>query len=197
MPVTAPVDLFNGKDLSGWSYIIGDAPSDITKVCSVKEGVLVCVGSPNGYLQVGGVRENYLLHFEWRWPTTNPKNNGGGLINMTAGALQENLWPICFQAQLKTQSAGDYIVMSSATSAEAGPGKTLVKQKAVSEKPVGEWNAADVVVRGDTITYIVNGVEQNKLTKCVPSFGKIGFQVEGYAYEMRNVKLLPLPSATP
>jgi hypothetical protein len=31
----------------------------------------------------------------------------------------------------------------------------------------------------------------------VPSSGKIGFQLEGYPYEMRNIKLSPLAAATP
>ena len=119
-------------------------------------------------------------HFEWRWTTSNPKNNSGGLINITDGALQQNLWPISFQAQTKTTFAGDIISMSTAACAEAPAGKTANKQKDPSEKAIGEWNAADVIVRGDTIAYSVNGVPQNQVTKCVPSFGKIGFQLEGY-----------------
>ena len=197
VPVTAPVDVFNGKDMTGWSYIIDGKLEDITKVCTVKDGVMVCTGTPNGYIVLAEPRANYQLHFEWRWPTSNPKNNGGALINISDGPLQEALWPVCFQAQLKTLSAGDFLMMSTAACAEGAAGKTTVKQKASSEKPVGEWNAADIVVRGDTITYTVNGVLQNTATKCVPSSGKIGFQIEGYPYEMRNLKLTPLPAATP
>lgn len=195
VPVTAPLDLFNGKDLTGWSYVASGKPADIARVCSVKDDVLVCTGSPQGYLLLGDVRANYVLHFEWRWTTSNPKNNSGGLLNITDGPLQQNLWPISFQAQTKTTFAGDIISMSSAACAEAPAGKTANKQKDPSEKAIGDWNAADVVVRGDTIEYTVNGVLQNKVTKCVPSFGKIGFQLEGYPYEMRNIKLSPLPAA--
>jgi hypothetical protein len=197
VPVTAPVDLFNGKDLSGWSYIVGGQPGDIATVCSVKDGVLVCAGTPSGYLVAADARENYQLHFEWRWTSTNPKTNSGGLLNISDGPLQQNLWPVCFQAQTKNQSAGDFIAMSTAACAEAPSGKTAIKKQPPSEKPIGEWNAADVVVRGDTIEYTVNGVPQNKVTKCVPSSGKIGFQLEGYPYEMRNIKLSPLAAATP
>jgi hypothetical protein len=197
VPVTMPLDLFNGKDLTGWSYVASGKPADIARVCSVKDGVLVCTGSPQGYLLLNDVRANYVLHFEWRWTTANPKNNSGGLLNITDGPLQQNLWPISFQAQTKTTFAGDIILMSTAACAEAPAGKTANKQKDPSEKAIGEWNTADVVVRGDAIEYTVNGVLQNKVTKCVPSFGKIGFQLEGYPYEMRNIKLSPLPAAAP
>ncbi len=197
VPVTAPLDLFNGKDLTGWSYVASGKPADVNRVCSVKDGVLVCTGSPQGYLLLNDVRADYVLHFEWRWTTSNPKNNSGGLMNITDGPLQQGIWPVCFQAQTKTTFAGDIISMSSAACAEAPAGKTANKQKDPSEKAIGEWNAADVVVHGDTIEYTVNGVLQNKVTKCVPSFGKIGFQLEGYPYEMRNIKLSPLPAAAP
>jgi hypothetical protein len=192
VPVTAPIDLFNGKDLTGWSYIAAGKVDDIAKVCSVKDGVMSCPSKLQGYLVLPEIRANYQLHFEWRWTSDNAKNNSGALLNITDGPLQQNQWPISIQAQTKTTFAGDFISMSTASCAEAAAGKTANKQKAPSEKPSGEWNSADIVVRGDTIEYTVNGVLQNKITKCAPSFGKIGFQLEGYAYEMRNIKLAPL-----
>jgi hypothetical protein len=35
----------------------------------------------------------------------------------------------------------------------------------------------------------VNGVLQNKATKVEPSGGKVGFQLEGTPYELRNVTI--------
>ncbi len=197
IPVTAPIDLFNGKDLTGWSFIAGGKPTDVAISCSVKDGVIACKGNPQGYLLLAGVRKDYQLHFEWRWTSANPKNNSGALINIVDGPLQQGLWPVCFQAQTKTLVAGDIFSMSTAACAEAAAGKMVTKQKDTSEKPVGEWNVGDVVVRGDTIAYTVNGVLQNTVTKCVPAAGKIGFQLEGYAFEMRNVKIAPLDVEKP
>jgi hypothetical protein len=57
---------------------------------------------------------------------------------------------------------------------------------------VGEWNSCDVTCRGDTIEVTINGVPQNKVTKCVPTAGKVGFQLEGTPFELRNVKIEPL-----
>jgi hypothetical protein len=137
VPVTAPVDLFNGKDLSGWSYIVGGQPGDIATVCSVKDGVLVCAGTPSGYLVAADARENYQLHFEWRWTSTNPKTNSGGLLNISDGPLQQNLWPVCFQAQTKNQSAGDFIAMSTKLPPAKRPSKSSrpAKNRSVNGMP--------------------------------------------------------------
>ncbi len=198
VPVTAPLDLFNGKDLSGWSFFTDGQPADVSTVCQVKDGILVVIGKPIGYLRLDHIRENYQLHFEWRWTNSDPKTNSGALLHISPGALQmPGSWPVSFQYQTKNTRAGDIISMSTAACAEAPAGKTASRQKDSSEKPVGEWNAGDIIVRGDTLTCIVNGVTQNKVTQCEPHSGYIGFQLEGYSYEMRNIKLSPLPAAAP
>jgi hypothetical protein len=198
VPVTAPVDLFNGKDLTGWSYFTNGQPADVASVCQVKDGVMVVIGSPIGYLQADHLRENYQLHFEWRWTNKDPKTNSGALLHISPGPLQQpGSWPVCFQFQTKNTRAGDIISMSTAACAEAPAGRTANRQKDASEKPFGEWNVGDIIVSGDTIECSVNGVTQNKVTKCEPHMGYIGFQLEGYSYEMRNIKLTPLPAKAP
>ncbi len=195
VPVTAPVDLFNGKDFTGWSYFVSGKPTDIAVALQIKDGGIIALSNkPSGYVVVDPVRENYQLHVEWRWTTTTPSSstNGGVLLHIVPGALQQNIWPVSFQFQTKVTHAGDIISMSTAKDAEQAAAATATRQKDSSEKTPGEWNSADIIVRGDTIECTVNGVPQNKVTKCVPSAGKIGFQLEGYAYELRNVKLTPL-----
>jgi hypothetical protein len=190
----APTPLFNGKDLTGWSYVTPSG-ANISAVCTVKDGVMVVAGKPQGFfLLTTPPPANYSVHFEYRWASQNPKNNSGLLVNISSGPVQQNLWPDCFQIQTKTQRAGDIIPMGGAKCAEIPAGKTQRdRQAAVSEKPVGDWNACDTVVQGDTIQCTVNGVLQNRITQCVPASGKIGFQLEGYPYEMRNLTLTPLP----
>jgi hypothetical protein len=38
----------------------------------------------------------------------------------------------------------------------------------------------------------INGVVQNSASKVEPSFGRVGFQLEGAAYELRQVTLAPI-----
>jgi hypothetical protein len=194
--VTAPVELFNGRNLDGWTYLAAGQPADIATVCSVKDGVMAVTGVPGrstGFLLLPEVRENYRLHLEWRWTAAvTASTNGGILLHVTPGPLQQGLWPISFQAQLKATRAGDFIAMSTAIAAEAAPGATASRQKDASEKPAGEWNAADIVVRGNTIECTINGVVQAKLTECFPAFGRIGFQLEGHPFELRALRLARL-----
>ena len=42
--------LFNGKDLSGWTYHLADPKVKMADVWSVKDGILSCTGTPVGYL---------------------------------------------------------------------------------------------------------------------------------------------------
>ncbi len=55
------VDLFNGRDLSGW-VDVNTSP----KTWSVKDGLLVCTGKPIGVMRSERQYENFLLHVEWR-----------------------------------------------------------------------------------------------------------------------------------
>lgn len=61
-----------------------------------------------------------------------------------------------------------------------------------SERPVGEWNTSDVVCRGSAIEVSINGVTQNRVTGVSVSEGKVGFQLEGTPFELRNVTITPL-----
>ncbi len=45
-----PVSLFNGKDLSGWTFFLVDPKVKMEDVWSVRDGLLVCKGEPLGYL---------------------------------------------------------------------------------------------------------------------------------------------------
>ena len=63
----ATIDLFDGKSLEGWSYVLVDKNVKMEDVWSVKDGVLVCKGKPLGYLVTKGSYKNFKLEFEWRW----------------------------------------------------------------------------------------------------------------------------------
>jgi hypothetical protein len=47
------------------------------------------------------------------------------------------------------------------------------------ESPAGEWNRLEVIAKGDTLQYFVNGALVNEAFDCKPSEGKILLQTEG------------------
>ena len=44
------IALFNGRDLSGWTYHFDKPDVRMEDVWSVKDGILLCEGQPTGYL---------------------------------------------------------------------------------------------------------------------------------------------------
>jgi hypothetical protein len=62
------------------------------------------------------------------------------------------------------------------------------------EKPVGEWNRLEVIAKGDTLQYFLNGVLVNEGFQAVPSAGKVLLQTEGAEMFVRRYELWPLGS---
>ena len=204
-----PVELFNGKDLSGWQPVLDKTDADPAKTWSVKEGILHCTGEPRGYLRTEADDfRNYHLRVEWRWPegTSDRANNGVLVHTTTPNAL--GVWPRSLEVQLANGNAGDFWVIPGDDAPNAT--KIAVPLKGVpgyedriagrrhfnfterSEKPVGEWNTMEVVCRGDTVTVLVNGDVVNYAYNCNIESGAIALQSEGAPIEYRKVVLTPL-----
>jgi putative membrane-bound dehydrogenase-like protein len=60
------------------------------------------------------------------------------------------------------------------------------------ESPSGEWNRLEVIAKGDTLQYFVNGALINEAFDCKPSEGKILLQTEGAEMIVRRHELYPL-----
>lgn len=198
-----PADAVSAINLADWEFITA-TPTELRSVCVPGgDGVLSIMGKPVGYIATKASRENYQLHFEWRWPADAAKNcNGGALLHIASGPAGGTQWPVCFQVQLKMDHAGDLLPMNTARFSEtlstAPDAKTpqLDRRGDGNEKPPGEWNSGDVVCRGDTVEVSINGVVKNHISQCSPAAGKIGFQLEGAPFELRNVSISPLVPVT-
>jgi hypothetical protein len=99
---TNKIVLFNGQDLSGWTFASKDTNAVAAAIWSVTNGVIVCQGKPYGYARTLQTYRDYQLHVEWRWPD-GPGNSGVFLqINPP-----DKVWPMCYEAQLLAGSAGE------------------------------------------------------------------------------------------
>lgn len=190
--------LVDRKSVEEWEFV-GEPASPVSAVCHyTAEGSLAVVGRPVGFLATKTPHRNYRLHAEWRWPADAAKNSNGGVLIHIASGPKDRAWPLCFQVQTKPSRAGDLLPMAGATFAEKlstpPQAKTaqLDRRADSSEKPFGEWNVCDIVCRDGMIEVTVNGVLQNRVTQASPAEGKIGFQLEGTPYELRNVQLVDL-----
>ncbi len=184
--------LFDGKTLDGW---IGFLPKkeEIESNWSVTNGVMRCEGKPVGYIRTVDNYQNYKLHVEWRWPEK--PSNSGVLLHRQG---KDQSFPLCIEAQLKSDNAGDLVMMSGG--ALTVDGKEIVakkfavgkKKQSSNEKPIGQWNSYDIICDNGSITLKVNGVLQNEGIKAKPASGQIALQSEGDAIEFRNIYLEPL-----
>jgi len=185
----APIDLFNGQDLTGWVAVPEAASNEPNPTWTVKEGVLQCTGHPVGYLRTEKEYEDYLLSLEWRW--TGAPGNNGVMVHIIG---EDQVWPKSFEAQLQHRDAGDIWVIGGADFKEHTnkEDRRVVKRQPSNEKPIGEWNVMEVECRGDTIAVRVNGLEQNVATEISHSKGKIGLQSEAAPIEFRNIRISSL-----
>ena len=186
------IDLFNGKDLTGWTFFMRGG-ADPAKTWSAPDGLIKCTGKPIGYIRTEQSYRDYKLTAEWRFVKIAPKaDNGGILVHIQ---LPDKLWPPCIQCQGKHDAVGDLFLMGGAESKEhlgKDPNTPLVKHGDSAEKPVGEWNTCELICRGNSVKVFVNGHLMNETTESTVTSGKIGFQSEGAAFEVRKVFIEPL-----
>jgi len=164
-PPAGTVVLFNGKDLTGWGYKIGDKfeafdgkteASD--KRYSAKGGVLV-VNPGKGTKQLWTTAKfptDFELRLEFR-----------AAVNADSGVFVR-------APQLQVR---DYLV--------AGPYKELKKYKPQ------DWNEIVVVVKGTAAECTCNGEVLPQKMK-LPATGPIGLEADRGQMEYRNIRLKPL-----
>ena len=191
--------LFNGRNLDGWTPVIGRPGVRPEEIWSVAEGgVLVCKGrgKPSGYLRT--VREdfeNYTLTLQWRFPEGTPGGNSGVLLHAGESNVL-GVWPRSMEAQLNHGHAGDIWVIGTTCRIENAEQRVIGRRHLNltdnSERPIGQWNDYKIVCREDEITIWVNGDLVNHVTQCSVRKGAICLQAEGADIEFRNIRLVPL-----
>jgi len=185
-------NLLDAATLAGWEARTQPTAA-LQDVLTVQpDGVLAVAGKPSGYFATKAGYADYRLHVEWRW--TDKPGNAGVLLHISDGPM-DRVWPLSLQVQTKRGSAGDILPMAGATFAEpatSAPGaQPVIKAHTApdSERLAGEWNSADIVCRDGSVEVSINGVAQNRVTAAQPRQGRIGFQLEGAPYQLRNVTL--------
>ncbi len=187
--------LFNGRDLSGWTYQLADSSAKMGQVWSVKDGVLICQGRPAGYIRTEKEYNDYVLTLEWRWPPGTRGGNNGVLVHASSPRAI-GIWPKSIEVQLKAGHAGDLWIIGTGldveNAADRRQGRRHLNLTDDSEKPIGQWNHLEVTCRADEIAVKVNGVLVNHATNCSVTKGAICLQSEGAPIEFRNIQLTPL-----
>ncbi len=195
------VELFNGKDLTGWTHVLAEPNLPREAVWSVRDGLLVCKGTPLGVLKTERAFTNFRLIVEYRWaPGTKPGNNG--ILTRINGPARP--LPRCIEVQLQHGNAGDVLGLQGMQLASGQPRYFEVMNHAVAgdirgvrktsdaERPGGEWNRVEVLAQGGTYSIWMNGTPINEAVGAEMRSGQIGLQSEGGEIHFRRVTLTPL-----
>jgi len=194
------VPLLNGKDLTGWTHVLADAAVPRDQVWSMREGMLVCTGTPIGVLYTEKSYTNFRLVVEYRWAPGAKPGNSGIMSRITPGT---GALPRTVEVQLANGNAGDVLGLKGFPVAAGGQprwferdsavaGKiTGVKKAMAAEKTPGEWNRVEIEAREGKYTVRINGQLVNEVTGVEVMAGPIGLQSEGGEVHFRNVLLTP------
>jgi hypothetical protein len=198
---SASLELFNGKDLTNWKPVLADATVKPEAVWSVKNGLIICQGTPLGFLFFDREFTNFRLVVEYRWPPNSKPGNSGifSRINRVFSAL-----PRCVETQLMHGSAGDILTLQGMKLGVDQPRFFSVKNHALAgdisgvkklqdkEHPPGEWNRVEILAQGPKYTVWMNDEKVNEAEGVEVVAGPIGLQSEGGEVHFRRVILTPL-----
>jgi hypothetical protein len=205
------IQLFNGKDLSGWETDIPakDADEGLRDSFVVRNGLLVSLGKPEGHLLTKDSFRSYRLEVEYRFP--GPGGNCGVLVHASKPRALYEMFPRSIEVQMHSGNAGDFWVIredirvpdmekrrprkeGEKWGGDEGDARRVLNLTDGSEKPLGQWNTMVIEARDRTIKVWVNGDLVNDGFDATADRGKIALQAEGTEVEFRRVDLSPLPA---
>lgn len=190
------IQLFNGKDLEGWTLFANDPAVAASDVFSVVDGNIRIAGQPFGFMRTNEKYTDVVFRAEWRWVG---QGSNSGIFSLVQDGLL--CWPNAIECQLKAGSAGDVVLLGGSDVKEFDvpeggerPRFPVVrKENESSEKPEGEWNLTEIVITSDGgVDITLNGVHQNHVTNKNYTEGYIALQSEGGPLEFRNVTVTRL-----
>jgi len=198
------VDLFNGKDLTGW-VDVNTSP----ETWSVKDGLLVCTGLPIGVMRSEKQYENFLLHVEWRHMEA---GGNSGIFAWSEGTVPEGKrLPKGMEIQMLEL---DWVNINKKRNGDPQPiayvhGELFGANglKTIPDTPRGErskskenrclgkgqWNTYDVVCVDGVVKLSVNGKFVNGVQAASVKKGYLCLESEGAEIHFRKIQIMELP----
>ena len=218
---------------AGWAQEAPAGGRDPASLFTVENGTIHVYAhdeagtrQPQAYIVTDGDYRDYRLSLEYKWgpkkfaPRTELVRDAGLLFHVYDLSIPD--WPHSVEAQIQEGDTGDLWAISSRASSTvlpltgrymelAGGGVPVtvgdyrdfgrIRHGALNELP--EWNTLEIVVRGDTATYIVNGFVNMRVTGlrrwdaateswAALDHGKIALQAEYAELFYRNIRIRPL-----
>jgi 3-keto-disaccharide hydrolase len=196
------VNMFNGKDLSGWVNI-----NTAEDTWTIRDGMVICSGRPIGVMCSEKQYENFILHIEWMhleaggnsgvfvWSNARPDERTR-LPNGVEVQMLELQWPdLNIRNGVRPPDAyvhGELFGVGGVKTTPDNPRGDRSMSIENRAKGKGEWNTYDVVAVDGTIKLAVNGKFVNGITRSTQKKGYFCLESEGGEIHFRNMRLLEL-----
>jgi hypothetical protein len=153
----------------------------------------LCTGKPKCYLHTKTPYGNGTLRFDYKFEPDPKITDPAKLAGHNTGVLlfiQEPhaVWPKSIEVQGKHSEMGQLRPNGGAVAVEFQDSPDVRES---ARKPVGEWNAVEIVTKAGAITASINGQvvavgQPGELTR-----GLIGLQAEGHRLRYRHLRFAP------
>jgi Domain of Unknown Function (DUF1080) len=202
LPAQKKTTLFDpGKKKEWYVYTSKSGKNnDPQNVIQFEGNVIHVSGQDFAYIVTEKKYRDFRLTLEFKWgekkypPRENAKRDAGILYHV-AFYNGDKIWPRSLEYQIQEGDCGDFWMTDSTTIIHNDTLTTLQKnalnvvKTKNAEKPTGQWNEVTVIVKGGSITHLLNGEVVNTGRLGNTKEGNILLQSEGSEIYYRNVKV--------
>lgn len=201
---TGFVDLFNGRDLTGWVPVNLSA-----ETVQIEDGIITLSGQPKGMMRTQDQYQNFILELEWRHLS---KGGNSGVMIWADGLPAVGApYPRGIEVQILDHGQaerrpdrvnrvftthGDLFPIRGATMTPTGrvaPEGIRSFPRSSRSLPSPEWNHYRVECIDGRISLSVNGALVTTGENCTPRQGYICLESERGPVQFRNIRIKPLP----
>jgi hypothetical protein len=201
------VDLFNGRDLEGWSVVYvsySKSRKNTSWHADSARRVLASKGHDWNDLRTDRTFKNFTLTLEWRFtPGGFVSPNGSGVIVRSNGLGPKDNDPQGIEIDLRPNKneqnrtgTGCFITYGTTLRnhtgiADGAPNRHLGWLREPEVKPDNQWNTCEITCKDDRITVKMNEVLVNEAWGAEVVAGGICLRNQNTAVEFRNIRLIP------
>jgi len=189
--------LFNGKNLTGWGFLVGTNCTPAPEGCgqttpgttyTVDKATLFDSGTPHGMAYPKKKFWNFTLRTDYKFDPYPGMESDEDLYTNTGYLLfitEPGVWGRTLEIQGKNN-----FEMTIAMGRGESTVDTDDAARARARKPVGQWNAVEIVSKNGEVWSYLNGTLVTHVTKHpFTEAGYIGFQCESGPVHWRNIRI--------
>lgn len=191
--------LFNGKDFTGWGFVIGancSAPegcalTDPGSTFRVENGMIANSGTPHGYMYTRKkFGPNFTFRAEYRndpWPGMKEDGDYYGNSGFFLFINEHHVWPRTIEIQGRA-GMEMWVNPMGGHATYTWDNQLLWRVR----RPAGEWNAVQIVSKGNEVWNYLNGTLLSHISAHdFPPSGYVALQSESGTLHYRNIRIKP------